>query len=221
MSQLLETAARVPRKLKKKNTREALKAAALQCFARSGYAETQIAEVTETAGVAKGTFYVHFSDKDALLDELLAEFNNGFVERLRAVWTEERLRDPGRLARGVAEVFLTYWEENRAFIRAYAEKAAGGVELHELQFGVNPPMRDLLMAALRREGEQSGARLRNPELIVQGILAMWLRLGMQFLFNPNVSRPEVVDVLVDMTVGALGSVAAGNRTGNIGTRRIK
>lgn len=55
--------------------REAIVAAALEEFAARGYAATRLDDVAKRAGVAKGTIYLHFADKEALFIELLrAEF---------------------------------------------------------------------------------------------------------------------------------------------------
>ncbi|MEI8258139.1 MAG: hypothetical protein WCJ30_20875, partial [Deltaproteobacteria bacterium] len=39
-------------------------------------------------------------------------------------------------------------------------------------------------------------------LAAQGLLAMWLRIGLQVLFGPKVSREDAVDTLTRMTLGA-------------------
>src|SRR4051812_32130414 len=51
--------------------RDAILAAALEEFAASGFAATRLDDVARRAGVAKGTIYLHFADKDALFQELI------------------------------------------------------------------------------------------------------------------------------------------------------
>src|ERR1700759_4482332 len=51
--------------------REAILAAALDEFSARGFAATRLDDVAKRAGVAKGTIYLHFSDKEALLEELV------------------------------------------------------------------------------------------------------------------------------------------------------
>ena len=52
-------------------TRAKLTEAARAVVARSGYEGLRVEEVVQRAGVAKGTFFAHFRDKDALMDQLL------------------------------------------------------------------------------------------------------------------------------------------------------
>src|ERR1700758_2965577 len=51
--------------------REAILAAALDEFSAQGFAATRIDDVARRAGVAKGTIYLHFADKEALFQELV------------------------------------------------------------------------------------------------------------------------------------------------------
>jgi AcrR family transcriptional regulator len=61
------------RKRQKAQTREALLEAARRVLAREGLASTTTREVAREAGVAAGTFFVHFPDVDALVEALLDE----------------------------------------------------------------------------------------------------------------------------------------------------
>lgn len=193
------------RKQQKEATREHIKRAALACFAERGYGATQIAHITERAGTAKGTFYVHFADKDALLAEYLEEFNTGFAAKLVDAFHPDDFAVPERFLRRVADLFLTYWQENRDFVRAYAEKSSSGVSLHELQFGVNPPMQAFVRSLLERLAAERGASIQDTDLVVQSILAVWLRLGLQAAFNPGITQTQVAETLVRMTQGLIAA----------------
>jgi AcrR family transcriptional regulator len=51
--------------------RETILAAALEEFSSRGFAETRLDDVARRAGVAKGTIYLYFSDKENLFQELI------------------------------------------------------------------------------------------------------------------------------------------------------
>jgi AcrR family transcriptional regulator len=51
--------------------RDAILAAAMDEFAARGFAATRLDDVARRAGVAKGTIYLHFADKETLFQELI------------------------------------------------------------------------------------------------------------------------------------------------------
>src|ERR1700716_3376157 len=51
--------------------RAAIVEAALDEFIARGFAATRLDDVAKRAGVAKGTIYLHFTDKEALFQELV------------------------------------------------------------------------------------------------------------------------------------------------------
>jgi TetR/AcrR family transcriptional regulator, transcriptional repressor for nem operon len=93
-------------------TREALLAAGVGVAEREGLAGLSVNRVVAEAGVAKGTFYVHFADREAFVDAL----HEGFHERvLEAVAKATEKVPPGaeRLWRAV-EAYLDVSLRERA-----------------------------------------------------------------------------------------------------------
>ncbi len=54
-------------------TRRAIAVAALDTFLERGFSATRMIDVAQRAGVAKGTLYLYFTDKEALFEGVLAE----------------------------------------------------------------------------------------------------------------------------------------------------
>ncbi len=52
-------------------TRDRIFEAAIVLFSEHGYLDTTVEKIVAAAGVAKGTFFVHFATKDALVTELV------------------------------------------------------------------------------------------------------------------------------------------------------
>jgi AcrR family transcriptional regulator len=57
--------------------------AATKVVGRYGYAEASVARITEEAGVAQGTFYNHFENRQELLDQLLPKIGIDMVHFIR------------------------------------------------------------------------------------------------------------------------------------------
>lgn len=71
---------------KKQRTRREIYEAAMRLFAVSGFAAVTIVDICREADVARGTFFLHFPSKAALL----YEFNQRVAEEFRASLTEPR-----------------------------------------------------------------------------------------------------------------------------------
>jgi AcrR family transcriptional regulator len=80
------TAALSRRDRKKERTRREIYDAAMRLFARRGFGASTIADICEEADVGRGTFFLHFRSKAALL----YEFNLRVAEEFRASLVEPR-----------------------------------------------------------------------------------------------------------------------------------
>jgi TetR/AcrR family transcriptional regulator, fatty acid metabolism regulator protein len=70
----------VPRKIDRSARRSEIAAAASRAFAQRGVAKTSVSDIVKAAGVAQGTFYLYFDNKD---DVVLAVVND-MAERMIA-----------------------------------------------------------------------------------------------------------------------------------------
>ncbi|MGB3316700.1 MAG: TetR/AcrR family transcriptional regulator [Albidovulum sp.] len=66
-------------------TRARLIAAAEEVIAEAGYEAMRVEEVVQRAGVAKGTFFAHFRDKEALLERLIGTRGDAQLDRIEAL----------------------------------------------------------------------------------------------------------------------------------------
>lgn len=64
--------------------REAILAAALDEFAERGFEGARLEDVARRAGVAKGTIYLYFADKDSLFQDLVRSAITPFIATLEA-----------------------------------------------------------------------------------------------------------------------------------------
>jgi AcrR family transcriptional regulator len=104
--------AQTPVTPKGRRAREALLTAGVAVAERAGLAGLTVTAVTNEAGLAKGTFYVYFADREAFIDAL----HQRFYERV----TEAVMQAAGHLPDGLPkqlvaiEAYLDVCLENRA-----------------------------------------------------------------------------------------------------------
>jgi AcrR family transcriptional regulator len=81
--------------------REAIIEAALEEFIARGFAATRLDDIAKRAGVAKGTIYLHFKDKESMFEELVRLVIVPVVERLN------KLPPPTGSVRDLVEAFAS------------------------------------------------------------------------------------------------------------------
>jgi AcrR family transcriptional regulator len=118
----MNDAAKSARARRSASRQDELLQAAEELFREKGVAATTISEVTERAGVAKGTFYLYFGSKD----HIVAGLNERLISGQTALIVEaiERLADEDffTLADEFVATIIDYWIEHR--IREAREASA-------------------------------------------------------------------------------------------------
>ncbi len=94
MAETVAASHKAPPTAKGRATRRALLQAAEEVFGELSYDRASIAEITSRAGVAQGTFYVYFPDKNSAFIELVHQLNHD----LRRAIAEATADAPDRLA---------------------------------------------------------------------------------------------------------------------------
>lgn len=175
-------------------TQRRLVAAATELFARRGLFRTTTTQIARAAGVAAGTFYLHFPDKQALFEAIVADA----AARLR-----ERVRSAGRASRGgpeahvraVAGALLAFAEENRSLVRVlFGRGHEAGALGDELVDALVPDVE-------LRLGQRIASGLTDPGLHpavgAQALVGMWTRALAWWLEDPSrAPREAVLETLI-------------------------
>jgi len=112
-----------PRKADAGDTREALRQAALQLFARQGYAGTSIRAIAREVGLSESVLYAHFASKQAIFDAVLAQYGpQSSADTLADVDPDLAETDPPQFLRDLVGAFLDEWDsrESRLLISLMA-----------------------------------------------------------------------------------------------------
>lgn len=126
--------------------------AAVELFARKGYAATSINDILEAVGIAKGTFYYHFAAKDEVMRAVVVQLVEEGIAHARVIAADRSLP--------VAERVLAIIASQRA----HGDKAAmvnslheaGNAEFHLLSHTALIERLTPVIAAVVREGITAG-----------------------------------------------------------------
>jgi len=117
-------------RLREATSREIL-AAAEQVFAEQGLDRASMAQIAEQAGVAVGTLYNRFKDREALLEALLSERRADLLAKLdaqMAALSEAGFREQ---LEGFFRTLFSHFQEHRAFLRQLFAREVGKQEKRE------------------------------------------------------------------------------------------
>ena len=97
------------RELKRNNILKA----ALKIFSKKGYSTTALDEVAQEAGIAKGTLYLYFKDKEDLFCSSLLNFIENLAAYLKSHINDEM--NPLEVLESIAFYELKFFSKNRDF----------------------------------------------------------------------------------------------------------
>jgi AcrR family transcriptional regulator len=146
-------------------TEAALKAAARRTFARLGYFNSKISDITSEAGRSAGSFYNYFQNKEDLLEALARDFLTDLETRQRTTPDHPRDLSFEHLRTHVAQYWHSYREHLPEMVAIFQASMASPAfferwrELRDVDFDEF----DELSALLGKE---------NPSVVVSATLSM-------------------------------------------------
>jgi AcrR family transcriptional regulator len=185
--------------------REAILAAALNEFSARGFAAARLDDVAKRAGVAKGTIYLHFRDKEALFQEIVRSLMGPFVGTVELAFNANiPLRT---LADQVVELFVreVFGTRRKDVIRLMMTEGPRFPKLAEFYYRevlsrVFSAARKRLQRALDSGELSHKALVRYPQLIAApGIMAI-IWSGLFDRFEPLDAR-EILQAQMNILFG--------------------
>jgi AcrR family transcriptional regulator len=183
-------------------TRSRLLEAAEQVFADLGYHEASIVKIAEAAGVAHGTFYLYFSGKQSIFDEVVEDLNR----RVRHAMDEAASRGRTR-----AESERLGFQ---AFFRFTAEHPGLYRVIRQAEF-VSPPALRLhyerivggYAHGLREAMERGEVASGDPEVIAWALMGAGELIGLRWILWGDTDEipPHVFEETMRFLLRGLGA----------------
>lgn len=192
----------------KSSKRDRILRAAVEVFARTGYFNAKVSEVAKAAGVADGTIYLYFQNKEDLLVSIFREQTSQYLSALREVLADardasERIRRAIRFHlqnlgsdRDMAVVFQVELRQSLKFMSLFSQ-----LEVAEyLNF----------LRALVEAGQTSGEFRRNihPQLVAKSIFGILDEMVTSWILSEKEYHlDEQADVIADLILHGLAAPA--------------
>jgi len=183
-------------------TRHKLLEAAEQTFAELGYHDASIVKITEAAGVGQGTFYLYFSGKKEVFDEVVLDLNS----RVRHAMSEASEQGKTRAERELLGfgAFFRFTADHPALYRIIRQ--AEFVSPETLQLHYDRLMRPYA-AGLEQAMKAGEVAEGDPEVLAWSLMGIGELVGMRWiLWNGEREMPEAVfDELARIIVRVIGA----------------
>jgi len=190
----------------REETRRRLLASGRELFAARGLHRVTTHDIARGAGVAAGTFYLHFPDKETLFREIVY-FT---IERLRADLQAAMDSAPdGRAAvRAHAEAMIAFAEDNSDVVRIVFGRDHGAAEIES---DILDYLADAGAEMLRqRINEGTFRAVLDPRVAAQALTGMFARTVVWWIENPLlVPRETLIETLIEMQLGGTYPHASG------------
>ena len=137
------------------SVRKAIEEAGTKLFTERGFTASSVKDITEAAGVPKGSFYNHFKSKEALAAEIVTEYGKGTTDR--SVLTNPDVPPLTRLKKHFAALneYFTRCHEGCLVGKFMTEVSDDTPQLRENLLGVLSLWRRQISSAIA-EGQRQG-----------------------------------------------------------------
>jgi AcrR family transcriptional regulator len=172
------------REATKAHNRRAILDAAQEIFTEMGYGAASIRDVVRRSGLAAGTFYNYFPDKQSVFEAVLEEDTTELRRRLREA--RARARDPETIVREGFHTYFSFIVEDRPLFEMLRRNAGTVRELFET------PALELGIRELREDLDAHGALPRGLDVdalaAAMGGVAFELGIRLSEQDQPDVER---------------------------------
>jgi len=190
---------RSPRQRYRESLRRTILDAAREAFVREGYDGVSMRKVAERVGCSHGNLYLHFKDKEALFEALVAESFDRFGEELRKRSGAAKGGDPVEILRRAG--------------RAYVEFGVANPSIYEFAFLLRRPGRhkphvtyERVEALVRRCVKEKRFRRVDVDVASQSLWAAAHGITSLLILRPTFAwaeRGKLIGQVIDAAVDSL------------------
>ena len=195
------------KEIQSEKTKATIIKAAISLFAKNGFHNTSIAQITEMCQLSKGALYWHFEDKEdllmAVIDQVRQEWKDVLRKNLKRNWSAQKKME------NILDLFVETTLENKERYVIFIVLIA---EFTEVDERFERALREGFMeffefiAQIIDDGKSEGSIHKdiNTNLMAIAFMGVWQGILLQWLLNRNEVRLEsLVNCLRSMVFDGL------------------
>lgn len=155
----------------KKQKKEALLNTAFELFISKGIHKTSISDIVEKAGVAKGTFYLYFTDKYDLRNKLISHKANQLFQDAYSALKQESLASFEDQVVFLCDFIINALDRDRSLLTLISKHLSWGIFKNSLT-KPDPDSDKNVYEIYGQIISESGQKFRQPEIMVYLIVEL-------------------------------------------------
>lgn len=156
---------------KKEEKKSSILDAAFKLFLLKGINNTTVDDITKTAGLAKGTFYLYFSDKYAVKDELITRESKIIIDKALLKLQKKRINKFSDQLIFVIDEIINELEKNKVLLKFISKNLSWGLYQSTVTNIVKKDKLDL--KALFYDGiKREKLKVKNPDVTLFMIIEL-------------------------------------------------
>jgi AcrR family transcriptional regulator len=181
------------------STRRRLLEAAESVIGEKGFFRSSIADITQKAGVAQGTFYIYFKSKEEIFRELVRTMSHDLRRALQeAVAPIEDRREAEQIG---FETFLRFASKRRNLYAIIRESEFVDPEIHRWYY---QRLAEGYIRGIRQGIARGQVRALDPEVVAYALMGAFQFVGMRWvLWSDDPPSPAVIDSFVSLMLDGL------------------
>lgn len=145
--------------------------AAYQLFLAQGFEQVSIQEIATRAGVAKGTFYLYFRDKEQLRECVISQKSNEIFRRALNALHQTDIQDFEGQIIFVVDYVTDVLAQNREALKLIAKDLSFGLFNQKVSQYFTEDQTDILQVLLSAAAKNR-IRLKNPQILLYMIIEL-------------------------------------------------
>lgn len=197
------------RKEQKASTRIRVLLAAQECFRDRDVREVSMQDVATRAGTSVGALYLHYQNRDALIDAIVAELQGQLIHTLKEALAMTEDTTVSNAIRRLASVYISSLGDLRSFMSLYANHMTRVMSIDTLRSGGGvAPLQQMVSATFASLTALVSFRVDVPTL-ASSLVSVWRGAAIACFSRPLQDEETVAESLAAMTEVLLAGVCPG------------
>lgn len=187
----------------KEKRKQQIKEAAFKVFLEKGFQHARIHDITTTAGISTGTFYIYYRDKRELFMEVIDALIRDTI-----MPAEKALEKKGDVLK-VAVATARYYMDNYDYFSRIVNQLRGMMAEEEPQardkfIALHNQLANPIMREIQTAISKGLIRDVDPELFARSLMGIVEFLSFRLTFDDKYTSGEAVSFMIDLVMNGVG-----------------